>query len=66
MGVGLLQGSLLSPILFNIFVNNLPKLLRRGLPGLTFAGKKINALLHADDIVLIASSALQLQMMLDT
>lgn len=39
MAAGLLQGYLLSPILFNIFVGNHPKLPRGGYPEIAFAGK---------------------------
>ena len=66
MGRGLLQGSLLSPILFNIFIDGLPKLLRRKHPGFPLGISKINSLLYADDIVLIATSQEQLQSMLDS
>ena len=66
MGVGLLQGSILSPILFNVYINDLPKTLRERHSGLNVSGTKINGLLYADDIVLVTSSAQQLQNMLGT
>ena len=61
-----MQGSVLLPILFNVYINDLPKTLRERRSGLNICGTKINSLLYADDIVLVASSAQQLQNMLRT
>ena len=66
MGVGLVQGSILSPILFNVYINNLPKTLRERRSGLNINGLEINSLLYADDIVLVTNSSQQLQKMLRT
>ena len=65
-GVGLLQGSILPPILFNVYINGLPKTLRERRSGPNVSGTKINSLLYGDDIVLVTSSAQQLQNMLRT
>ena len=65
LGRGLLQGSLLSPILFNVFIDTLPRLLRRKHPCYSLGGCKVNSLLYADDIVLVSSSRNTLQSMLD-
>ena len=66
MGRGLLQGSILSPILFNVYINDLPMTLRERHSGVNIGGTKINSLLYADDIVLVSSTARQLQEMLRT
>ena len=55
-----------TPILFNVYINDLPKTLRERHSGLNISGTKINSLLYADDIVLVTSSAQQLQNMLGT
>ena len=66
MGRGLLQGSLLSPLLFNIFIDSLPRILRRKHPSYSIGGCRINSLLYADNIVLMSSSREKLQNMMDT
>ena len=66
MGRGLLQGSLLSPMLFNIFIDTLPRTLRRKHSSFLLGSHRINSLLYADDIVLVARTQEQLQSMLVT
>ena len=66
MGRGLLQGSLLSPMLFNVFIDSLPRVLRRRHPGFLLGSCRANSFLYADDIVLVSSSEKHLQSMLDT
>ena len=66
MGRGVLQGSLLSPMLFNIFIDTLPRILRRKHPSFLLGSSRVNSFLYADDIVLISSSEEHLQRMLNT
>ncbi|CAO3692338.1 unnamed protein product [Rhizopus microsporus] len=58
---GVLQGSILSPFLYSIYINELPRLLRPQ-PITTNISpteliRRINCLLYADDVVLIADKA---------
>ena len=64
MGVGLCQGCALSPILFVIFTDRISRRSRGG-EGLQFVCLRISLLLFADDVVLMASSACDLQHSLD-
>ena len=50
---GLLQGTVLAPMLFNLAINSLPKELRDQYAGVTIDGVKINSLLTADDTALL-------------
>ena len=71
--VGLKQGCPLSPTLFNLFINNLLRMLNDKGPGLRLSTitdhrevyTKISCLAFADDIVLLAESATDLQDLLD-
>ena len=58
--VGLHQGFALSPILFVIFMDRISRRSRGG-GGLQFGGLGTSSLLFADDVVLMASSACDLQ-----
>ena len=63
--LGLKQGCLLSPCLFNLFFDSLSdeiKSLRKGVP---FGNEKLSILLYADDVVLLAETEADLQIMLD-
>lgn len=64
---GVLQGEILSPILFSLFVNDLESNLENNLnnAGIEFNQLRIILLMYADDTVLIAKSPLELQMLLN-
>ena len=64
MGVGLCQGCTLPPILFVIFMDRISRH-NHGGEGLQFGGLRIASLLFADDVVLMAPSASDLQHSLD-
>ena len=59
---GVKQGCILSPILFSIYLNDLPDVLSGGI---NVAGTIVKILLYADDIVLLSDSGTALQTMID-
>lgn len=60
---GLLQGSILSPILYAVFIDKLPGRLRE-LSRFSFGETKAASFFYADDIAIIADSTEQMQEML--
>lgn len=64
MPCGLQQGSILSPLLYSIFVDKLITELKKG-PGLQYEkNQKANCLLYADDIVLVARNQSEMNTLL--
>ena len=61
---GLKQGCLLSPLLFNLYVNDLIGEINSLEEGIEIGDERLNLLLYADDIVLVAPSEAGLQSML--
>jgi hypothetical protein len=65
-GTGVLQGSILSPFLYSVYINSLPAALRSismpssrvfgTMPQRKYNGLWINSLLYADDVVLIGTA----------
>lgn len=62
--LGTRQGSVLSPFLFSLLLSPLATHLKDKGFGIALAGTKISCLLYADDLVLIAQSALQMRQMM--
>ena len=66
VNVGLKQGCLLSPVLFNLYVNDLACKIKSLNIGVRTQNDNISILMYADDLVFLAESESDLQMMLDT
>ena len=62
---GLRQGCILSPLFFNMYLNDLAVILNMSDRGVLVGDKKIPLLLYADDIVLLGDTEQDLQDMLD-
>ena len=65
MSNGVRQGGILSPILFNLYMDNLSHNLNNSYVGCTLNGIYANHLAYADDMCLMAPSANGLQVLLD-
>ena len=65
MQAGVQQGSILSPLLYSIFIDKLIKEVAKG-PGITFEkSRKANSLLYADDLALIARNNSEMNTLLN-
>ena len=62
---GVRQGGILSPLLFNVYMDGLSELLCRTECGCTMGGRMINHLMYADDLVILSPSAKGLQRLVD-
>ncbi|XP_063406305.1 uncharacterized protein LOC134690258 [Mytilus trossulus] len=65
VNTGLKQGFVLSTVMFNIFINDLIDDIKLLDIGINIDGEKLSILLYADDIVLLAENAEDLQKILD-
>ena len=63
--MGLKQGCILSPLLFNAFLNGLTECINELHCGVDYGDNSISVILYADDIILINSDEHKLQRMLN-
>ena len=64
--IGTRQGCILSPTIFTLFMNDLPRILRKGnCQPVELNGTKLNLLMYADDIILMSKTKAGLQRSLD-
>ena len=56
VSTGLRQGCLLSPLLFNLYINDLATILKETCTGISIAGENVCFLMYADDVILIAKN----------
>ena len=61
---GVRQGGVLSPQLFNVYIDGLSDILNKSTIGGTLGGKPINHLLYADDLCIVSLSSAGLQQLL--
>ena len=62
--IGVQQGGILSPKLFNIYIDGLSNILNNSLIGGSLGGKRINHMLYADDLCIVSLSSAGLQKLL--
>ena len=61
---GVRQGGILSPQLFNIYIDGLSDILYKSSVGGSIGGKRINHLLYADDLCIVSLPSAGLQQLL--
>jgi len=61
---GVRQGGILSPLFFNVYMDDLSAILNTSVTGCRMNGVNYNHLMYADDLVLLAPSARALQTLL--
>ena len=61
---GVRQGGILSPLLFNLYMDDISNTLNSSRQGCIINGVPVNHIMYADDVALIAPSAHALQLFL--